>query len=181
MLVTQGTVATDTTELIEPTLRALAGEDVLVVATTGGRELVGAVPANAREAPFVPFDRLMPLADAFVTNSGYGGVMFALSNGLPLVCAGTTEDKPEVGNRVAYCGVGINLGVNRPPKRKILEAVRTVLSHPTFRANARLLAGRLAARDGPAEAASLLEQLADNDGPVLRGSAPLDWAVRATV
>ncbi|HEY5852972.1 MAG TPA: nucleotide disphospho-sugar-binding domain-containing protein [Aldersonia sp.] len=179
VLVTQGTVATDTTELIEPTLRALAGEDMLVVATTGGRELVGAVPANARVASFVPFDRLMPLADAFVTNCGYGGVMFALSNGLPLVCAGSTEDKPEVGNRVAYCGVGINLETNRPPERKILESVRTVLSHPTYRANARALAGRLAAHDGAAEAASLLEQLAETDGPVLRGSTRLDWAMRA--
>lgn len=181
VLVTQGTVATDSSELIEPTLRALADEDVLVVATTGGKELAGPVPANARVAKFVPFDKLMPLADVYVTNGGYGGVMFALSNGLPMVCAGTTEDKPEVGNRVAYCGVGVNLKTNRPSEARILGAVRTVLSHPAYRANARALAARLAAHDGPAEAATLLERLAAGGSPVLRGDAPLSWAVRATV
>ena len=36
VLVNQGTLATDPDDLIVPTLRALAGEDVLVIATTGG-------------------------------------------------------------------------------------------------------------------------------------------------
>jgi UDP:flavonoid glycosyltransferase YjiC (YdhE family) len=71
MLVTQGTVATDASELILPTLRALANEDVLVVATTGGKDLAEVPPANARVARFVPFNQLMPHAAAMVTNGGY--------------------------------------------------------------------------------------------------------------
>ncbi len=39
VLVSQGTVATDPGDLIVPALRALAGEDVLVVATTGGKPM----------------------------------------------------------------------------------------------------------------------------------------------
>ena len=39
VLVTQGTIAIDNMELIQPTLQALANEDVLVVATTGGKDL----------------------------------------------------------------------------------------------------------------------------------------------
>lgn len=56
--VTQGTVATDPEALIVPTLRALAQEDVLIVATTAGKSLV------FRPMPFPPMlelNRLFPI------------------------------------------------------------------------------------------------------------------------
>lgn len=109
VLVTQGTIATNADELIRPTLEALAGEDVWVVATTGGKraeELGFPIPANALVEPFIPFGHLMPHVDAYVTNGGYGGITIALAHGVSVVSGGTTEDKPEVSNRVAYNGVG---------------------------------------------------------------------------
>ncbi|NJM07093.1 glycosyl transferase [Candidatus Gracilibacteria bacterium] len=98
VLVNQGTVATTLDDLIVPTLHALADEDVLVIATTGGApvESLGALPANARVTPFIPFGALLPHVDVMITNGGYGGVQFALANGVPLIVAGTTEDKPEI-------------------------------------------------------------------------------------
>jgi hypothetical protein len=41
-----------------------------------------------------------------VTNGGYGGVQQALANGVPLVVAGDSEDKPEVAARVRWSGTG---------------------------------------------------------------------------
>jgi MGT family glycosyltransferase len=168
VLVTQGTVATDASELIGPTLRALANEDVLVVAATGGKDLVETPPANARVARFIPFNQLMPHTAAMVTNGGYGGVMFALASGVPVICAGTTEDKPEVGNRMAYTGVGVNLKTNRPNEAQVRDAVKKVLGDAQYRANARRAQAELARHDGPAEAAALLERLAATGQPVLR-------------
>ena len=176
VLVTQGTVATDASELILPTLRALAHEDVLVVAATGGKDLDAAPPANARVARFIPFNQVMPHAAALVTNGGYGGVMFALAHGLPVICAGTTEDKPEVGNRMAYSGVGINLKTNRPTEAQVRDAVKRVLGDAAYRANARQVQAELARHDGPAEAATLLERLAATGLPVLRQETELAWA-----
>jgi MGT family glycosyltransferase len=181
VIVTQGTVATDASELVLPTLRALADGDVLVVATTGGKDLGEVIPANARVARFVPFDRLMPRAAAMVTNGGYGGVMFALANGVPVVCAGTTEDKPEVGNRMAYSGVGVNLRTNRPSEAQVRGAVGTVLADGRYRANARRIRAELARHDGPAEAAALLERLAATGRPVLRPEGELAWAGRTAL
>jgi MGT family glycosyltransferase len=174
VLVTQGTVATNSDELIAPTLQALAQEDVLVVATTGGRALGEPAPPNARVAPFIPFSQLMPHVRLMVTNGGYGGVTIALAHGVPLVCAGTTEDKPEVGNRVAYAGVGVNLKTNAPAPEQIRTAVRQVLSDPRYGDGARRLQATYAQHDAPATAAALLEQLAATRRPVLRAT-PDPW------
>ncbi|CAQ00470.1 hypothetical protein CMS0349 [Clavibacter sepedonicus] len=140
--VTQGTIDNaDPGRLIAPTLRALADEDVLVVATTGGRpveelerEFGGPIPANARVAEFVSHDLLLPLCDAVVTNGGFGGVQRMLAHGLPLVVAGSTEDKPEVAARVAWAGCGRDLRTGKPRPSAIRRAMRDVLTTPSYRA-----------------------------------------------
>jgi len=134
--VTQGTVANrEFGDLLLPTLRALADDDVWVVASTGGRpvaELGGDLPGNARVAPYLPYDKLLPRTAVYVTNGGYGGIHYAMENGVPVVVAGTTEDKTEVSARVAWSGVGVKLGTNRPDARAIRAAVRTVLDDPGY-------------------------------------------------
>lgn len=62
--VTQGTVATESDDLIVPTLRALKQENVLVIATTGGKPIetvkLTPLPTNARIEPFIPHHYLLP-------------------------------------------------------------------------------------------------------------------------
>ena len=115
--VTQGTIDNaDLGRLLEPTIEALGGEDVIVVATTGGRDvsqLKVPLPLNTYVAEYIPHDLLLPKVDVMVTNGGYGAVQRALSTGVPLVVAGNTEDKPEVAARVAWAGAGVNLGPAR--------------------------------------------------------------------
>ena len=59
--VTQGTIRPDPTELLLPTMEALADEDVLVVATTGGCDPseLGPLPPNARAESFIPYELLL--------------------------------------------------------------------------------------------------------------------------
>ncbi|WP_029001175.1 glycosyltransferase [Azohydromonas australica] len=174
VLVTQGTLATDVRELIVPALRALAREDMLVVATAApeavAAALDGAPPANARLAPFVPYPALLPLLSAVVTNGGYGGVQQALAHGLPLVVAGGSEEKPEIAARVAWSGAGLDLRTGRPSPRALLQAVRRVLDEPAFKTRARALAAEMAAFDAPALGAALVERLAATRAPVLRSA-----------
>jgi MGT family glycosyltransferase len=144
VLVTQGTVAnSDLDRLIRPTLSALSSEsDLIVVATTGGRSIdtLGPLPGNARVAQFLPYDWLMPKVDLLVTNGGYGTVTHALSLGVPLVVAGTTEDKREVSARVQWSRVGLALGTDNPTVPQIRDAVRQVLDIPSFASKAAMLA-----------------------------------------
>lgn len=169
VLVTQGTIATDAEQLIAPSLAALEGEDLTVVVTTGGKsaaELGLKVPANAYVEPFIPFGELMPHVSIMITNGGYGGVMIALAYGVPLIAGGTTEDKPEVTNRVAYSGVGINLKTATPTPEQIKEGVRKIIADDGYRKRARTLQAELASHNAPLEAAQLLERLAATKKPV---------------
>jgi UDP:flavonoid glycosyltransferase YjiC (YdhE family) len=173
--VTQGTVATEAGHLLAPTLRALAGSDALVVATTGGKPVdalgLDPLPANARVAPFVPHALLLPYVDAMITNAGYNGVQVALANGVPLIAAGRSEDKPEVAARIAWSGVGIDLRTSTPSEARLRRAVKTVLTDGRYRARARAMATAMAGYDAPRRSADLLERLIASGRPVLDEAA----------
>lgn len=160
VLVSQGTLNIDPNELIRPTLAALAGHDVLVVATTGvpGRDVLPfAVPANARVAGFVPFAALLPLVTLMVTNGGWGGTLAALSRDIPLVIAGGDLDKPEIAARVAWSGAGVNLRTGTPSAHIVGEAVDRVLGDPAFRRAAARVGAELRWLGGASRTAELLE------------------------
>lgn len=160
VVVTQGTVANrDFTELIEPTLQALDGLDVLVVALTGRPAQLSRVPANTRVAEFIPMDLLLPHADVVVSNGGYGGTQLTLSHGVPMVLAGTSEDKPEVAARAAWAGVAINLATDRPERASLRAAVETVLTNPGYRASAQRLQAEYARHDARTEIRTTIENL----------------------
>jgi MGT family glycosyltransferase len=168
--VTQGTVATEADDLIVPTLQALADEDVLVVAATGGQPIenikLAPIPANARIEPFIPYYYLLPHVNVMVTNGGYNGVQAALAFGVPLVAAGQTEEKPEICTRVEWSGVGINLKTKTPRPMQIKNAVKKILSSPHYRQNAERLKADIANYYAPTLAATRLEQLAVTKQPV---------------
>ncbi len=178
VLVTQGTLANHNFGLlIGPTLAALANEpDVLVVATAGGRPIdaiPGPIPGNARLASYLPFEWILPKADVFVTNGGYGSVNQAMSFGIPLVTAGLTEDKADVNARVAWSSVGIDLASNEPTPEALRAAVRTVLDKPNYRRRAALMAGEFASIDARSEVLRIISQLShgSNEAGLRRGRA----------
>ncbi|MGX9792560.1 nucleotide disphospho-sugar-binding domain-containing protein [Mycobacterium sp. MMS18-G62] len=170
--VTQGTIDNaDLGRLLEPTIEALGGEDVVVVATTGGRDvshLRMPLPMNTYVAEYIPHEVLLPKVDVMVTNGGYGAVQRALSTGVPLVVAGNTEDKPEVAARVAWTGAGVNLRTATPTPGAVRAAVREVLSNGAYLRRARELEAAFARRDGVAEIAALVDEVVSERRGVVR-------------
>jgi MGT family glycosyltransferase len=170
--VTQGTVDNDDlSRLIEPTIEALAGEDLTVVVTTGDRDvddIKTALPSNTRVAEYIPHDVLLPKVDVMITNGGYGAVQRALSTGVALVVAGSTEDKPEVAARVAWSGAGINLKTGTPTPTMIRGAVREILGTGRYVHRARELEAAFARRHGIAEIAALVDEVLQERRPAVR-------------
>jgi MGT family glycosyltransferase len=160
--VTQGTQNIDPADLIRPALEALADRDVLVVVATGvpGRdELPFRVPPNARVGGFLPYAALLPRTDVVVTNGGWGGVLAALSTGIPLVIAGGDLDKPEIAARVAWAGAGVDLRTGTPSVAKVTAGFDRVIADGSFRDAAARVGSQLMAQGGPSRAAELLESL----------------------
>lgn len=135
VVVAQGTLVTDYGVLVIPTIQALAGNtDVLVLAILCIRgatlEIPGGLPANARVIDYFPYDAVLPHADIFVTNSGYGGLTSAVANAVPVVQTGISEDKMDIGRRVEYTGLGVYV---RPVTAdSIGTAIRRVLGDDRF-------------------------------------------------
>ena len=157
--VSQGTIATDVGDLIAPTIYALADMNVLVSSRCIPASLIDELPSNVRTAEFLPYDQLMKHVDVFVSNGGYGGVHFALSEGVPVVVAGATEDKPEVANRIEWSGAGINLRTNKPNLHQIRQAVKRSIRQPIFRQKAQAIKEQIKKLDAAEEAARLIESV----------------------
>lgn len=160
--VTQGTFANaDYRQIIAPTLEAFADEDVLIVVATGGRavDTLPPLPSNAVAAELLPYDELLPKTDVYVTNGGYGGVQYALRYGVPVVTSGGLEDKPEVGGRIAWSGVGRRLRSETPSAAAVHKAVRTVLDDPSYRTAAARMADAMAGSPGLPGLADIINTL----------------------
>ncbi|HDZ8915002.1 TPA: glycosyltransferase family 1 protein [Aeromonas hydrophila] len=168
VIVSQGTLANvDLGQLLLPAMQGLAGDELQLLLTTGGRDpalLGAAVPVNAIVTEHVLFELALPRAAVLVTNGGYGSVQAALAHGVPLVVAGTGEDKAEVATRVAWSGAGINLHSNEPTADAVAVAVRKLVHEPRYRARARLLADEMAALDARAAIAGAVTALLGGQG-----------------
>ena len=181
--VTQGTVANaDYKQVIAPALRALADDDVLVVVATGGRPLdtLPALPPNARAATFLPYDELLPRTSVYVTNGGYGGVQCALRYGVPIVATGGKEDKPEVGARVAWSGVGRRIRTERPSPRALRRDILAVLNQPRYRQASQRVAADMAAAPGFTGLADIVDRLVTATARVDPPSRPVPLGTQPT-
>ncbi|MBC7903884.1 MAG: glycosyltransferase [Gemmatimonadaceae bacterium] len=136
VLVTQGTVEKDVNKILVPTIEAFRGTDILVVATTGGSNTAELKKKYATDniiiEDFIPFNDIMPYTNVYVTNGGYGGVMLAIENRLPMVVAGVHEGKNEIAARIGFFDLGINLRTEAPKSAQIFNAVETVNENPIY-------------------------------------------------
>jgi UDP:flavonoid glycosyltransferase YjiC (YdhE family) len=66
-------------------------------------------------------------------NAGYGGFIHGVTNGVPMVLGGGTEDKPEVSARGEFAGVAVNLRTGAPSKEQVADAVSKVFADSKFK------------------------------------------------
>lgn len=168
VLVSQGTLRPDLTELVLPTIAALTGAGLQVVVTTGAGSMADlraglgrSVPEWLRVARWIPYEEVLPHVDAFVTNGGYTGVTLALAHGVPLVQVGSSEEKAEIGARISWSKVGVRLRW-RPPRGRLRRMVLRALNDPAIRAAVGGMQASFAQHDAAGEAADALQELADS-------------------
>jgi UDP:flavonoid glycosyltransferase YjiC (YdhE family) len=141
IFVAQGTAKLKYLDLTIPVINALADRnDLLVIATLGERNASLApevrIPANVHIVDYLPYEALLPYADVFVSNAGYGGIVTALNYGVPMVLAGEGADKAEVAARAAWAGMAVNLRTGSPAEEQVLRGIEQVLTDPAFKSRA---------------------------------------------
>ena len=147
--------------LTVPAMEGLRDLDVLVVVTLVRTDHMDNYepPANVKIAQWVPFEKLFPYADVVVNNGGYGTINLALSQGVPLVLAGLSEDKKEANARTAWTGAAIDLACERPTPTAVREAVQKMLENPKYKARALKLQAEYLKYDSLEDIAATIDEM----------------------
>jgi UDP:flavonoid glycosyltransferase YjiC (YdhE family) len=103
-----------------------------------------------------------------------------LRYGVPIVATGGKEDKPEVGARVAWSGVGRRLRTERPSPRALRRNILAVLNEPRYRQASQRIATDIAAASGFAGLADVVDQLATRPAPTDPTSRPAPLGTQPT-
>jgi UDP:flavonoid glycosyltransferase YjiC (YdhE family) len=101
----------------------------------------------------------MPYADVYISNGGYGGVMLAIQNDLPMVVAGIDEGKNEINARIGYFKLGIDLRTQWPKPAQLKSAVEKIFTDTVYRKNVTALSDELSMYNSYALCADYAQQL----------------------
>jgi MGT family glycosyltransferase len=142
--------------LLQVALDALAGEPVMVIATSPIGSRAGLqIPANARVEAFVPHGPILKFAVCVVCHGGMGTTQKALAAGVPVCVVPFGRDQPEVARRVEVARAGTRLPAARLNAARLRQAVREAM---TMSAGAARIASAFAAAGGAPAAADALER-----------------------
>jgi UDP:flavonoid glycosyltransferase YjiC (YdhE family) len=173
VLASLGTVHHAEAGIFEAIVEAVADEPITVVAAIGRDQdpaRFGRVPSNVRVEGYVPQTAVLEEASAFITHGGFNSTKEALSLGVPLVVIPISADQPYTAERVEALGLGRRVGPDERSADIIRDRLRAVLGNPAYRRATRAFAAEMAALPGVDHAVRLLERLARDREPILRGA-----------
>jgi UDP:flavonoid glycosyltransferase YjiC (YdhE family) len=123
-------------------LDGLRDESLDLILTVGPNVdpiVLGDVPPNVRVERYVPQGFLFPQLDAVVFHGGFGTLLAAIENGLPVVVVPFGADQHLNAAAVVRLGIGLALEEASLDADSMRDAVRRVLDEPSYRENARRL------------------------------------------
>ena len=139
VLVTSGSLPGQNIDhLILPTIRVCSQLPVRLVVCAVHVQLPPdlTLPSNVRWAQWIAFEDIFPYTSMIVSSGGYGGISQAFASAIPMILAGTTEDKIETGLRAEATGAAINLKTQTPSDEQIKEALEEMLKDSKYKSKA---------------------------------------------
>lgn len=119
--------------------------------------LKSSLPKTTRLLNFAPFDHLLPRTRLMFHHGGMGTTHAALLHGIPQVVVPHAADQRGQARRVAQAKVGLHLTAHDVKQGMLYTAARALRDDAAVQANARALAGEMAALGGAERAAEAVE------------------------
>ena len=129
-----------------------------VVAHGGGlseRE-ASSLPGDPLVRAFLPQTQILQQCSAAILHGGFNTVLDALAAGIPIVAVPLAFEQPATAARLERVGAACVVSPADAGRGSLEPALRRVLTDPTYRQAARLLAMEIAAGGGVAEAAAMV-------------------------
>jgi UDP:flavonoid glycosyltransferase YjiC (YdhE family) len=142
----------------------LAEDDLDLVATVTTTRTLPPLPVNTIVTSFLPHSLLISKASAIVCSAGYGLTTKAACAGVPLVVVPRSKDQFVVAAAAGQAGLAEVLMPAELSPARLADAVRRVLSEPSFAASAARLRRAAARYEAPTAAGDLIEQLVEHAG-----------------
>ena len=130
-----------------------------VVAHGGGlsEAEVTSLPGRPLVRAFWSQTRILPKCSAAILHGGFNTVLDALAAGVPIVAVPLAFEQPATAARLKRIGAARIVSPAEADKGGLEAALRLVLSDPSYRHAANLLAAEIAGAGGAAEAAALVD------------------------
>jgi UDP:flavonoid glycosyltransferase YjiC (YdhE family) len=117
------------------------------------------LPEQVVVAGRVPLNLALPACDLAVHHGGTGTTMACLAAGIPTVTFPAIAEVWDFARRLDAFGAAIRIKIEELSAERVLAASTTILTDPSYRANAELLAKEVAALPTLAESVDVLERL----------------------
>jgi MGT family glycosyltransferase len=160
---TLGTAYNDAPGVLAAIVAALRDEPINLILTIGPDQdpaTFGHQPPHVRIERYLPQSLFIPHCDLVICHGGFGTMLTALRQGLPLVIMPIAADQPENARRCVELEVAEGIVPEHRTPETIREAARTVLADARYRRNAVRLRDEMDAAPPLQHTAALLQHLA---------------------
>ncbi|MEV4410412.1 macrolide family glycosyltransferase [Catellatospora sp. NPDC049609] len=161
VLVTLGTVYNARPDFYRFCAEAFGGSDWHVVLAVGERidlAALGRLPRNVEVHRFVPQLDVLAHATAMVCHAGMGGVMEAMSHGVPVLAVPQTLEQEANALRVEQLSLGARLPADLTVPGGLKDTVELMVKDPAITDGVGHMRRAVATSGGAARAADIIEQ-----------------------
>lgn len=152
-----GTVQRGADELRSLIVSACRTTDVQLVLSHGGTDVPGPGMDGVIAVHEAPQLELLELASLCITHCGMNTTMECAANAVPMVGLPIVYDQPAVAARIRSAGVGMTVAASKATANDISSMIDEVLTDPSYRRNAQIVAAECRDAPGADGAAALIE------------------------
>ena len=164
-----GSLGSADVELMQRLIDVLGATEHRVIVSMGPQHELLRLAPNMWGAEFLPQPAILPLVDLVITHGGNNTVTECLHHGKPMILLPLFWDQHDNAQRIEETGFGVRLPTYAFAETDLRAAIVRLTADDALAARLGVVSARLQADPGTVRAAGLIERLAAERAPVVRG------------